>query len=274
MGIRVRDVRDHLASLDTEEAPVENVDGVEAGSLDAAVDRVAVAWMPYERTVERAADAGCDLLVTHEPLLYHTGATPDPDAERDAVSERMAAKRSLVEERGLTVLRCHDAWDLFPGEGVTDTWGDLLGFADAGETVASEDYVRVYDLPERRARDVAERIADRVADLGQSAVELVGSGDTLVSRVAIGTGAITPVPRFLDEYDPDMLVCSDDGFTYWRDGAIAVDAGVPVVVVNHATAEVASMATLASHLDDAFPDLGVTHFDQDCMFELVSGRDE
>lgn len=269
MSVTARDVRDYLASLDTRDASTEGVDGIEAGTPDATVEQIAVAWMPYERTLERAAEEGCDLLVTHEPLLYHTGAKPGPATERDAVADQMAAKRDLVESLGLTVLRCHDTWDLLPGEGVTDVWGNRLGLATAGQTVEIEDYVRVYELPERRARDVAEGIAARVADLGQSAVELVGPDDADVSRVAIGTGAITPFPRLLDEYDPDMVVCSDDGFTYWRDGAMAVDTGVPVAVVNHATAEVGSMATLVEHLDDAFPDLAVTHFEQECMFELV-----
>lgn len=272
MTTRVRDVRGYLASLETLDAPTEGVDGVEAGSADATVERAAVAWMPYERTIERAAAADCDLLVTHEPLLYNTGAAPDPDAERDVVAARTATKRSLVEDLGLAVLRCHDAWDLRPGEGVADTWGRTLGFEAAGDAVASEDYVRVYDLPERSARAAAEEIADRVAPLGQSAVELVGPGDVAVSRVALGTGAITPVPRLL-EHDPDMLVCSDDGFTYWRDGALAVDAGVPVAVVNHATAEVASMGPLADRLDDAFPEVAVTLLDQECMFDLVQPAD-
>lgn len=272
MSVRVREIESHLESLSTLDAPTDGVDGVLAGSRDAPVERAAVAWMPYERTVERAREAGCDLLVTHEPLLYNTGAHPEPRAERAVVAERMAAKRELVADAGLTVLRCHDAWDLLPGEGVTDRWGRCLGFDEAGETVHSEDYVRIYEVPERPARGVAGRIADSVADHGQPAVEFVGPDDAAVSRVAIGTGAITPLPRLL-EHDPDLIVCSDDGFTYWRDGAIAVDAGVPVVVVNHATAEVAGVATLATHLDGAFPDISVTHLEQECMFDLVSADD-
>jgi putative NIF3 family GTP cyclohydrolase 1 type 2 len=269
MATRVRAIQSHLESLETLERPAERVDRIEAGSPEAPVERAAVAWMPYERTIDRARAAGCDLLVAHEPLLYNTGRHPEPAAERTPVADRMAAKRERVEEVGLAVLRCHDAWDLLPGDGVTDQWGKRLGFAD-GETVVREDYLRVYEVPERAARDVARGIADSVVDLGQSAVELVGPDDAAVSRVAIGTGAITPVPRLL-EYDPDLLVCSDDGFTHWRDGAIAIDAGVPAVVVNHATAEVASMAALAAHLDDAFPDLSVTHLEQGCTFDLVRG---
>lgn len=269
MTTRVGEIESHLESLETLSTPSERLDGVLVGSPEDVVERAAVAWMPYERTIERAGAAGCDLLITHEPLEYNTDRYPETQAERPPVADRMVTKREHVEEVGLTVLRCHDVWDLLPGDGVTDQWGRRLGFAN-GETVVSEDYIRVYDIPERAARDAAREIADSVADLGQPAVEFVGPDDAVVSRVAIGTGAITPVPRLL-EHDPDLLVCSDDGFTYWRDGAMAIDAGVPAVVVNHATAEVASMATLAAHLDDGFPELSVTHFEQECMFDLVCG---
>ncbi|WP_224450390.1 Nif3-like dinuclear metal center hexameric protein [Haloprofundus salilacus] len=272
MATRVHEIESYLESLETLYTPPERLDGILAGSRDDTVERAAVAWMPYKRTIERARAAGCSLLVTHEPLEYNTGPTADPADERPVVAEQMASKSELVADAGLTVLRCHDVWDLLPGDGVTDQWGQRLGFTD-DETVVREDYIRVYDISERVARDVAQEIADNVTDLGQSAVELVGPDDTAVSRVAIGTGAITPVPRLL-EHDPDLLVCTDDGFTHWRDGAMTIDAGVPAVVVNHATAEVASMATLVIHLDNAFPDLSVTHFEQECMFDLVAGNSD
>lgn len=270
--MEARDVYDHLRSLDEGWVDWDDTtDGFEAGDPGAAVEGIAVGWMSYEAALERAAELGCNLFVTHEPTFYNTGAAPNPDDERDAVAERIATKRAFVEERDLTVLRCHDVWDRYPGIGVPDSWGRHLGLAEEGERAVEDGYYRAYDLPETTARDVAEAVASSAASAGESAVELVGPANAAVSRVATGTGAITSLPRMIDEYDPNMLVCSDDGFTHWRDGAIAIDAGLPVAVVNHATSELAGVRRLADHLEEAFPDVPVHHVEQSCTYELVTG---
>jgi putative NIF3 family GTP cyclohydrolase 1 type 2 len=127
----------------------------------------------------------------------------------------------------------------------------------------------VYDVRGHTARSIAQQVANRTKELGQDAVELAGPPDVAVSRLAIGTGAITPFPQFLDIYDADVAICSDDGFTYWHAGALAVDLGVPVIVVNHAVSELHGIKLLAAHLKERFPDVPVHHISQRCMFELV-----
>lgn len=57
----------------------------------------------------------------------------------------------------------------------------------------------------------------------------------------LGTGAITPMFHFIEKLGADMAICVDDDFTYWRDGAYAIDAGFPV-------AEEYSMKLLAEFL--------------------------
>jgi len=66
---------------------------------------------------------------------------------------------------------------------------------------------------------VAREVAGKVKELGQNAVQLIGPEHQMVSRVAIGTGAITPFTNLIDNYQVDLAICTDDGFTYWRDDA-------------------------------------------------------
>lgn len=110
----------------------------------------------------------------------------------------------------------------------------------------------------RTARSVALQVASRTKELGQDAVELIGPPDLVVSRLAIGTGAITPFPHFLDTYQADLAICTDDGFTYWHGGALAIDLGVPVIVVNHLPlAQLAGRAFACydnRHSDTGIPD--------------------
>ena len=112
-------------------------------------------------------------------------------------------------------------------------------------------------------------MAARTRELGQDAVQLIGSGEEKVTRMAIGTGAITPFQHYLDEYEIDLALCTDDGFSYWRDGGLAIDMGLPVILVNHAVAEINGMKLLAGHLQEKFPELPVHFIPQGCMFRLV-----
>jgi len=270
--MRAIDVLDRLRALDGGWVDEDDtVDTIKAGDPATGVDAVAVGWMSYGRALERAAELGCNVFVTHEPTYFDHWDDPDPDDRAAFALEAAAAKRRWIDDRGMVVLRCHDLWDRYPGQGVPDSWGRRLGFAGPDDVPASDEgFFRVYDLEERSARAVATQVARNVASLGQEAVQLVGPGDAPVSRVVVGTGAITPYERLVDEYDADLVVCSDDGFTYWRDGALAIDTGVPAVVVNHATSELAGIARLADRLDDDL-DVPVHYIDQACAYELVEG---
>ena len=266
-----RDVYDELRSLDDGWVDWDDsVDTFKQGDPSAEVDGIAVGWMSYTWALERAAELGCNLFVTHEATYYDHFVEPAPENFPDTIADLIEEKHALVEDLGLTILRCHDVWDEYPGLGVPDSWGEQLEFVEPGESALHDDgYYRVYDVGSRTARDIARQVGRTTKELGQEAVELMGPGDAQVQTVVIGTGAITPVPELIDRYDPDMLICSDDGLSYWRDGAIATDLGIPIASVNHATSELTSIKRLADYLDDAFPAVPVHHIEQSCNYELV-----
>jgi putative NIF3 family GTP cyclohydrolase 1 type 2 len=219
--------------------------------------------MSYRWALERAHELGCNLFITHEPTFF----SGHDDEEQIFRFPGVRAKRRWIEECGLVVLRCHDVWDQLPGIGIPDSWAELLGFR---QPIAAEGYYRLFDVRGQTARAIALRVAQRTKEFGQDAVEVVGPLDTAVSRLAIGTGAITPFPHFLDAFQADAAICTDDGFTYWHAGALAIDLGIPVIVVNHAVSELHGMRLLAAHLAQRFPSVPVHHIRQRCMFELVA----
>ena len=256
-------VYEHLRSMNGGWVDWENTrDRFVAGSPHIEVTGIAVGWMSYTWALRRALELGCNLFITHEPTFFSAADDEEPIFRLPGVR----AKRRWIEQTGLTILRCHDLWDQFPGIGIPDSWGKQLGF---GVAIASEGYYRVYDVRGHTARTIAVQVADRTKELGQEAVELVGPPDVSVSRLAIGTGAITPFPPFIDTYGADIAICTADGFTYWHGGALAIDLGVHVVVVNHAVSELHGMERLATHLTECFPEVPVHLIPQRCMFELV-----
>jgi putative NIF3 family GTP cyclohydrolase 1 type 2 len=242
------------------------VDTFKSGDPSIEVRGIAVGWMSYTWALQRALELGCNVFVTHEPTYYdHLD-----NNEKMLALPAVQAKRRFIDQSGLVILRCHDLWDQYPAIGIPDSWGDWLGL---GKPIAGEGYFRVYDVRGRTARDVARQVAARVAPLGQSAVELAGPPDQPVTRVCVGTGAITPFLKMLSHYGVDLAICTDDGFTYWRDAAYAIDMGVPVIVVNHAVSEEAGLMNLARRLSEQFPAIPVHHIPQRCMYQLVGTQE-
>ena len=261
--MKVTELQAYLNSLNGGWLHPENtVDTIKAGNPQSEVNAIAVGWMSYTWALKRSLSLNCNVFITHEPTYYdHHDNQP-----RIFEMPEVRRKQEWIEENGIVILRCHDLWDQLPGIGIPDSWGTWLNLGDA---IAGDGYYRIYDVSGKTALQVAQQIAGRVAQFGQQAVQLIGPADQPVTRVAIGTGAITPFLGFVSQFNIDLAICSDDGTTYWRDAAYAIDMDIPLIVVNHPVSEEAGMINLAKHLQAQFPDIPVHHIAEKCMYRLV-----
>jgi tetratricopeptide (TPR) repeat protein len=107
------------------------------GDPEVEIEKVAVCWIVTLEQARRAAAAGANVIVSHEPLYYGLDdhLTRGEEAYRQALAStpadlqsKLQARREELERLGLTVLRCHDTWDRFPGVGIPDAWAAHLGF--------------------------------------------------------------------------------------------------------------------------------------------------
>jgi putative NIF3 family GTP cyclohydrolase 1 type 2 len=242
--------------------PDPDVDTFKVGDPQTEVSGIAVGWMSYTWALKKALELGCNLFVTHEPTFYD-----HLDADQEVFRlPGVLAKHEFLTASGLVVLRCHDLWDLMPEIGIPDSWGRYL---DLGEPVRTGRYLRVYALEQQTASQFAASLATRLAPLGQPGVQLLGPGEAGIESVALGTGAITPVVEMLTDLEADAVIATDDGIDYWRDGALAIDLGIPIFVVNHPVSELAGVEALARHLRSRFPEIPVHHIPQKCMYDLI-----
>jgi putative NIF3 family GTP cyclohydrolase 1 type 2 len=257
------DVHEYLRSLGREWIdPQGTVDTFKSGGPEMPVKGIAVGWMSYFDALRQAVSRDCNLFVTHEPTYYN-----HYDTDESVFSFEIARrKKAFIEDNGLTIIRCHDVWDRVPGVGIPDAWGQYLGWT---KVVREQTFYRVYELPPTAAGELAKQVAGKVAPLGQSGVQLIGPADKTVRTVAIGTGAITSLRTMMTDLKADIALCTDDGFTYWSDGAMALDMGYPVIVVNHPCAEEIGMVQLAKHLREKYPAVPVHHIAQKCMFGTI-----
>jgi putative NIF3 family GTP cyclohydrolase 1 type 2 len=266
--MKATQINDYLRSLRKGRLfPEPDVDTFKIGDPEEEVRGIAVGWMSYSWAVKQALELGCNLFITHEPTFYdHL----DADMEIFRLPG-VAAKRDFIEDSRLIILRCHDLWDLIPDIGIPDSWGHFLGL---GKPVQATGYLRTYAIKPQAASQFAASLARRVAPLGQPGIQLLGPGEARISSVALGTGAITPVIDILMGLDVDAVIATDDGIDYWREGAVAIDLGIPIFVVNHPVSELAGVEALANHLHATFPDIPVHHIRQKCMYVMIPPQSE
>ena len=89
---------------------------------------------------------------------------------------------------------------------------------------------------------------------------MFGDRGKMVQRMAIGTGAITHLPSMY-ELKPDVILATDDGMNFWTSGLWSLDLDIPLLIVNHATAEKPGMQAMARYLRGVFPGTSVEYID-------------
>lgn len=255
------DIHNHMASLGDWVDWSATCDGFKAGDPQSDVKGIAVAWQSTLPNLRLATEKGCNLFITHEPTFY----VHMDDSEAVFRHEYAAAKLRFIEESGLTIYRCHDVWDVFPDIGILDSWASGLGFDSP--PAAAVRYHSAYPFT-GTVRNLACHVRERVAAIGQSVVEAIGDPDQPVSCVALGTGAITDFHTMLG-LGADACIMTDDGMAFWSAGCQAVDSGVPLIIVNHATAEEWGVRNLAAYVARQFPDIPVHHLPMGCLYHVV-----
>jgi len=176
-------------------------------------------------------------------------------------------KRAIIEQLGITMIRCHDVWDQYPGIGIPMAWGSFL---DLGEPIDGDGYLYVYDGRGHTAGDVARQIAAKTAERGQPGVLFMGDERRPVHRIALGCGAVTPLDQYLEKLKADFAICSDDGTNCRKYGTFAADTGFPIAMVNHAVTEDYSMTLMAERLRTVFPGVPIHTIRQDCLYTLIA----
>lgn len=121
--MQAQEIRDYLHSLDSGWVNWnDTVDTFKAGDPTMDVRGIAVGWTSYTWALERAVELGCNLFITHEPTYYNHRDNDETVFEYEGVR----AKRDFIAAHRLTILRCHDVWDQYPGRGCRMRGQNLL----------------------------------------------------------------------------------------------------------------------------------------------------
>ena len=214
------------------------------GRRNAPVRGVLVALDATAAVAAEAERLGCQLVVTHHPIIFR-GDKQVTDA--DPITE---VHLTYLEKR-IAVISMHTNLDCAPG-GVNDVLAQQLGLHNVevledGETAG---LVRVGEVPETDLPAFAAFVKQRLAGLGLRYVE----GGKPVHRVAVGGGGCGSfVPKVLAA-GCDTFVTADIKYHEFCD---ATTLGLNLVDAGHFETEDPVCDLLAEKLRTAFPELAV-----------------
>ncbi|WP_425955513.1 Nif3-like dinuclear metal center hexameric protein [Xylanimonas sp. McL0601] len=223
------------------------VDAFLDGDPATEVTGIAVTTMASLDVLRRAADAGANLVITHEPLYFDhaDNARGDLETEADPV---YVAKRAFVQKAGFVVWHLHDQWHDQRPDGIDAATAAELGWTlDATEAATG---ISVATIEPTTLRDLARHVA---ATLDATALRFIGDPDAVVTRVGLDLGfrGFGRNRALLRRADVDVAVVGE--LHEWETGEYAVDAvaaGVSkgLIAIGHVPSEQAGMRAVAAWL--------------------------
>jgi len=226
----------------------ETVDTMKAGSPDTPVKGVATTFMASFDVLRRAAAAGRNLIISHEPTFY---------GHLDKVDQLTAdpvyrAKREFIEKNNLVVFRFHDHWHMRKPDAVLTGLAALLGWTN----YATPGKPPLYVIPEttlRAAASAAEK------NLNIRTIRVIGAPDTRFTRAGLFPGApgMNAVRSALDyEVYFGGETTEWEGISYARD---MVSAGVKkgMILLGHQVSEEPGMKVCADWLKTILPEVPI-----------------
>lgn len=248
-------VADVMSALETrfplDLAEPWDVNGLTVGKPSAPVTRALFAVDPTLAVAQEAIDAGCDLIVTHHPLLLRGVTTVNAGTPKGAVIHTLI-------EHGIALYNAHTNAD-HAGSGVAESLALVMGVEGALPLVPLRDdaaqgtgRIGRLDAPVTLG-DFARRAA-RVLPATAHGVRVAGDLDALVQTVAVVGGAGDSFLEAARDAGADVYLTADLRHHPAADAreAAALSGGTPYLVdVAHYASEWTWLAAAAEYLGDA-----------------------
>jgi putative NIF3 family GTP cyclohydrolase 1 type 2 len=216
----------------------DTVDAFKAGDPDVPVTGVAVTMMATLDVLQRAAAAGDNLIITHEPTFFDHLDRADqlPEKDNDPV---LAEKRLFISKNRLVIWRFHDHWHARNPDGIEAGMVHALGWEKFQD--AHNQYL--FEIPETPLEKLASEIK---LQLGIHVVRVVGDPGLRVTKVAMAPGAagLTKHAKALEMTGVQALVIGEaqewETVEYVAD-AVSEGKQKSLIILSHIPSEQAGM---------------------------------
>jgi len=178
----------------------ETVDRILAGDPETVVRGIAVTMMATLDVIERAAAAGKNMVITHEPTFYvHQDTTKEIQDD-----PTLKYKLDFIRKNNVAVFRFHDHWHAHHPDGIAVGMMQELGWEKNVDPANPKRFVFGGDPLAQFCQQIQSRLGDRT-------MRVIGKPTMPVKRVAASWGAadrLTTIP-LLARPDVDVLVVGE-----------------------------------------------------------------
>lgn len=223
--------------------------GLLAGRAEKEVDRVYIALDATDAVIDRAAEAGADMLITHHPLIF---SPLKKITDEDFISRRVV---KLI-QNDISYYAMHTNYDVL---GMAKLSEKILGIRDTEVLDVTmekegkpEGIGRVGKLEKPMTLEECCVYVKHKLNLGS--LKVFGDMSAEVSRLAISPGSgKTAVPAALAK-GADVLVTGDIGH---HDGLDAVEQGLAIIDAGHYGTEYIFIDDMKRFLEEKLPVLEI-----------------
>ena len=223
----------------------QTVDTFKDGDPETQVTGIAVTMMATLDVLQRAAAAGANLVISHEPTFYsHLDQLEPFEQANDAVT---AAKRAFIRDKKLVIVRMHDHWHRRKPDGIETGMIRALGW----ERYQRPESEFLFTMPVMTLNDLASSIRSR---LGAATLRVVGDPTMRVTKVGFAPGAAGFPAHLLALRRDDVEALVIGETREWEtveyvDDAVAAGMRKALIIVGHIPSEQAGMQELATWLE-------------------------
>lgn len=227
----------------------QTVDNLIAGNADTPVTGIATTMMATLDVMKRAAAAGRNMVITHEPTFYSHQDTID-QLKDDPVYR---FKTDFIREHNMVSFHFHDHWHRRNGpDGIAFGMARELGW----DKYADPDNLRVFTIPPtplaRLAKDIQSKLKPRT-------MRILGDPQLSIKRVNASWGYISQFPgiTLAGRADTDLFICGEtrewEVVEYVQD-MISSGRKKALIVLGHVVSEQSGMKYCAEWLKTFIPE--------------------
>ncbi len=260
-NLTVQEVIDLILAHVPGDRLARSVDRVKAGDPGTIVRGIATTMFPTVDVLRRAAGAGANFVIVHEPSFYNHHDDVDW-LEGDDVYNM---KRELIISNEMVIWRFHDYWHRVRPDGIRMGVLNQLAWV----TYYDESHPELLTLPQTRLSGIIRHLKER---LGIEQVRYIGDLNETCRRIALMPGAVGGRAHIelLKRDKPDVLICGEapewETVEYIRD-ARALGLRRSLVVLGHVQSEEPGMEWLVQWLQPKIPGVRITHISSHSPFE-------
>ena len=213
----------------------ETVDTFKAGGPENKVTGIACTFMATVDVLKRAANLGCNMVITHEPTYYNHLDNTDM-LEGDPVYD---AKQAIIEENNMSIFRFHDHWHRTTPDGIYTGMIDKMQW----KTYLVEGETNIFKFPGISLHDITDHLKQVFPEAN---IRVIGNSRLPVNYAAFSAGAPGSAAhiRLLQREEINLIVIGEapewESISYVRD---ASQAGLKkaMIILGHTVSEEAGM---------------------------------